>query len=433
MKLPVVALVGRPNVGKSTVFNRLVGEKVAIIMDTPGVTRDRLYQEVEYKGYRYSLIDTGGVDSTKEEFNDSIKAQVTLAIDEADVVVFVVDGKEGLTANDFEVRNMLRASNKKVIVAINKIDNKLSEDNMYDFYELGFDTYLSISAEHGTGFYELEEEIISNFDPKDYVEDTRLKFSLIGRPNVGKSSLINAMLNEERVIVSDIAGTTRDAIDTVLRYNGEEFVMIDTAGMRKKGRIYENIEKYSYIRSMHAIDRSDICLLVINAEEGIIEHDKHIAGYVLEKGKGLILVVNKWDTVKDGDIKKYTQKVRNEFQFLSYVPIVFTSATTKKRIHTIMPEVLKVAENIKREVPTNILNNIINEAYTLNIPPSYKGRRLKIYFANQSGTKPPKYTLRVNDKHLVHFSYERYLENKLRENINLEGTPIILQFKNKGE
>jgi len=433
MKLPVVALVGRPNVGKSTVFNRLVGEKVAIIMDTPGVTRDRLYQEVEYKGYRYSLIDTGGVDSTKEEFNDSIKAQVTLAIDEADVVVFVVDGKEGLTSNDFEVRNMLRNSNKKVIVAINKIDNKLSEENMYDFYELGFDTYLGISAEHGTGFYELEEEIISNFDPKDYVEDTRLKFSLIGRPNVGKSSLINALLNEERVIVSDIAGTTRDAIDTVLKYNGEEFVMIDTAGMRKKGRIYENIEKYSYIRSMHAIDRSDICLLVINAEEGIIEHDKHIAGYVLEKGKGLILVVNKWDTVKDGDIKKYITKVRNEFQFLSYVPIVFTSATTKKRIHTIMPEVLKVAENIKREIPTNVLNNIINEAYTLNIPPSYKGRRLKIYFCNQSGVKPPKYTLRVNDKHLVHFSYERYLENKLRENINLEGTPIVLQFKNKGE
>ena len=433
MKLPVVALVGRPNVGKSTVFNRLVGEKVAIIMDTPGVTRDRLYQEVEYKGYRYSLIDTGGVDSTKEEFNDSIKAQVTLAIDEADVVVFVVDGKEGLTSNDFEVRNMLRNANKKVIVAINKIDNKTSEENMYDFYELGFDTYLGISAEHGIGFYELEEEIISNFDPKDYVEDTRLKFSLIGRPNVGKSSLINALLNEERVIVSDVAGTTRDAIDTVLKYNGEEFVMIDTAGMRKKGRIYENIEKYSYIRSMHAIDRSDICLLVINAEEGIIEHDKHIAGYVLEKGKGLIIVVNKWDTVKDGDIKKYINKIRNEFQFLSYVPICFTSATTKKRIHTIMPEVLKVAENIKREVSTNVLNNIINEAYTLNIPPSYKGRRLKIYFCNQSGIKPPKYTLRVNDKHLVHFSYERYLENKLRESINLEGTPIVLQFKNKGE
>ena len=433
MKLPVVALVGRPDVGKSTIFNRIVGEKVAIIMDTPGITRDRLYQDAEYKGYRFSVIDTGGVDASKEEFNDSIKAQAQLAIDEADLVIFVVDGKEGLTSNDFIVRDMLRSANKKVIVAINKIDNKQSEENMYDFYELGFDTYLGISAEHGIGFYELEEEIISNFDPKDYVEDTRLKFSLIGRPNVGKSSLINAMLNEERVIVSDIAGTTRDAIDTVLRYNGEEFVMIDTAGMRKKGRIYENVEKYSYIRSMHAIDRSDICLLVINAEEGIIEHDKHIAGYVLEKGKGLILVVNKWDTVKDGDIKKYTQKVRNEFQFLSYVPIVFTSATTKKRIHTIMPEVLKVAENINREVPTNVLNDIINEAYTLNIPPSYKGRRLKIYFANQSGVKPPKYTLRVNDKHLVHFSYERYLENKLRESINLEGTPIVLQFKNKGE
>ncbi len=433
MKLPVVALVGRPNTGKSTIFNRLVGEKVAIIMDTPGVTRDRLYQDVEYKGYKYSLIDTGGVDASKEDFNDNIKVQAQIAIDEADLVVFVVDGKEGLTSNDFIVRDMLRNAGKKVIVVINKIDNKQSEEHIYDFYELGFDTYLEISAEHGMGFYELEEEIISNFDQKDYVEDDRLKFSLIGRPNVGKSSLVNALLNEERVIVSEIAGTTRDAIDTVLKYNGEEFIMIDTAGMRKKGRIYESIEKYSYIRSMRAIDRSDICLLVINAEEGIIEHDKHIAGYVLEKGKGLIIVVNKWDTVKDGDIKKYTNKIRNEFQFLQYVPIVFTSATTKKRIHTIMPEVLKVSENIKREVPTNVLNDIINEAYTLNIPPSYKGKRLKIYFCNQSGVKPPKYTLRVNDKHLVHFSYERYLENKLRENINLEGTPITLQFKNKGE
>ncbi len=433
MKLPIVALVGRPNVGKSTIFNKLVGEKISIIMDTPGVTRDRIYSEAEYKGYRFNVIDTGGIDASKEEFNDNIKVQAQIAIDEADVIVFVVDGKEGLTSNDFIVRDMLRQTNKKVIVAINKVDNKQSEENMYDFYELGFDVYIPVSGEHGIGFYELEDEIISDFDEKYYVEDTRLKFSLIGRPNVGKSSLINALLNEERVIVSDVAGTTRDAIDTVLKYNGEEFVMIDTAGMRKRGRIYESIEKYSYMRSMKAIDRSDICLLVINAEEGIIEHDKHIASYVLEKGKGLIIVVNKWDTIKDGDIKKFTQKVRNEFQFLTYAPIVFTSATTKKRIHTIMPEILKVSENISREIPTNVLNNVINDAYMLNIPPSYKGRRLKIYFTNQSGKKPPKFTFHVNDKNLVHFSYERYLENKLRENFELEGTPIILQFKNRGE
>ena len=433
MKLPVVALVGRPNVGKSTIFNKLVGEKVSIIMDTPGVTRDRIYSEAMYKNYRFNVIDTGGIDASNEEFNDNIKVQAQIAIDEADVIIFVVDGKEGLTSNDFVVRDMLRSANKKVIVAINKVDSKQSEENMYDFYELGFDTYIPVSGEHGIGFFELMDEVVSTFEDKDYEEDTRLKFSLIGRPNVGKSSIINALLNEERVIVSDVAGTTRDAVDTVLRYNGEEFIMIDTAGMRKRGRIYENIEKYSYMRSMKAIDRSDICLLVISAEEGIIEHDKHIASYALEKGKGLIIVVNKWDTVKEADIKKYTQKIRNEFQFLTYAPVVYVSALTKKRMHTIMPEILKVSENINRQIPTNILNNVITDAYTLNIPPSYKGRRLKIYFSNQSGTKPPKFTFHVNDKHLVHFSYERYLENKLRENFDLEGTPIILQFKNKGE
>ncbi len=434
MSLPTIALVGRPNVGKSTIFNKLVGEKISIIEDTPGVTRDRIYSEATYKDYKFNVIDTGGIDGSSEQFNDIIKIQAEIAIDEADVVLFVVDGKDGLTSNDFLVRDMLRNSGKKVIVVINKVDNKKSEENMYDFYELGFDNYIPVSGEHGIGFYELKDEIIKNIHKKDfYSEDKRLKFSVIGRPNVGKSSLINALLNEERVIVSDVAGTTRDAIDTVMKYNDEEYIIIDTAGMRKKGKIYENIEKYSLLRSMKAIDRSDICLLVINAEEGIIEHDKHIAGYVLEKGKGLIIVVNKWDKVEDNDIKEYTKKVRNEFQFLSYVPIVFTSALTKKRIHTIMPEVIKVSNNIKREIPTNVLNDVVNDAYLLNNPPSYKGKRLKIYFTNQSGIKPPKFTFHVNNKGLIHFSYERYLENKLRENFELEGTPIILQFKNRSD
>ncbi len=434
MKIPTVALVGRPNVGKSTIFNKLVGEKISIIEDTPGVTRDRIYSEAIYKDYKFNVIDTGGIDTSSDKFNDVIKMQVEIAIDEADVVLFVVDGKEGLTSNDYVVRDMLRSSGKRVIVVINKIDNKKSKDNIYDFYELGFDTYIEVSGEHGIGFFELKDEIIKDFDKKEYIdEDKRVKFSVIGRPNVGKSSLINALLNEDRVIVSDVAGTTRDAIDTVMKYNDEEFIVIDTAGMRKKGKVYENIEKYSLLRSMKAIDRSDVCLLVINAEEGIIEHDKHIAGYVLEKGKGLIIVVNKWDTQENPDIKEYTKKVRNEFQFLRYVPVVFTSALTKKRIHTIMPEVLKVSENIKKEIPTNVLNDVINEAYMLNIPPSYKGKRLKIYFTNQSGTKPPKFTFHVNNKGLVHFSYERYLENKIRENFDFEGTPIILQFKNRSE
>lgn len=434
MKIPVVALVGRPNVGKSTIFNKIVGKKISIIEDTPGVTRDRIYSEATYKNYRFNIIDTGGIDASVEKFNDEIKMQAEIAINESDVVIFVVDGKEGLTSNDLVVRDILRKSNKKVIVAINKVDNKKTNDHIYDFYELGFGIYIPVSGEHGIGFMELMDEVTKDFNEKEEKEDKRLKFSVIGRPNVGKSSLINAMLNEERVIVSDVAGTTRDAIDTVLTYQKEEFVVIDTAGMRKKGKIYENVEKYSLLRSMKAIDRSDICLLVINAEEGIIEHDKHIAGYVLEKGKGLIIVVNKWDTVEDKKtIKDYLKEVRSEFQFLSYVPVIFTSALTKKRVHTIMPEVLKVSENIKREIKTSVLNDVVQEAYLLNLPPSYKGRRLKIYYANQTGIKPPKFTFFVNSKNLVHFSYERYLENKLRENFELEGTPIIIQFKNRNE
>lgn len=435
MKLPTVALVGHPNVGKSTLFNKLVGQKLSIIEDTPGVTRDRIYSEASYGNYRFNIIDTGGIDDSKEDFNDEIKMQASVAIDESDVVLFVVDGKEGINPNDYVIRDMLKKSNKKVIVVINKVDSKKARDHIYDFYELGFDQYFEISGEQGTGFIELLDAIVDNFDHnKNYQEeDTRLKFSVVGRPNVGKSSLINALLNQERVIVSDIAGTTRDAIDTVLKYNNEEFVVIDTAGMRKKGKIYESVEKYSLLRSMRAIDRSDICLLVVNAEEGIIEHDKHIAGYVLEKGKGLIIVVNKWDKVSDKSIKEYLKIIRNEFQFLSYVPVVFTSALTKKRIHTLMPEILKVSENIKREIKTSVLNEVINEAYMMNLPPTYKGRRLKIYFVNQSGTKPPKFTFHVNSKGLVHFSYHRYLENKLRESFDFEGTPIVLQFKNRSE
>ena len=429
--IPTVALVGRPNVGKSTLFNKIVGKKIAIIEDLPGVTRDRIYQEVTYNNKKFYLVDTGGIDASKMKFNDEIKMQAEIAIKEAEVVVFIVDGKEGLTSNDLIVRDLLRKSNKKVIVAINKVDNKASQEHIYDFYELGFDTYIPISSIHNTGYIDLMEEITKDFTEKEDKVDNRLKFSIIGRPNVGKSSLMNALLNEERVVVSNVAGTTRDSSDSVLKYHNEEYVLIDTAGMRKKGRVFEAIEKYSLFRSLKAIDRSDICLVVINAEEGIKEHDKHIAGYAIERGKGLIFVVNKWDTVKDKTIPEFEKEMRAEFQFATYAPIVYLSALTKKRIHTLMPEIIKVGENIKREIPTSILNNVILDAYQLNIPPSYKGKRLKIYFTNQTGTKPPKFTLRVNNKGLVHFSYERYLENKLRENFELEGTPIILQFKNR--
>ncbi len=432
MKLPTVALVGRPNVGKSTLFNKIAGERIAIIEDIPGVTRDRLYQETSYLDKHFYLIDTGGIDETEEIFNKEIKIQAELAIEEADVVIFIVDGKEGLTSNDFIVRDLLRKSKKKIIVAINKIDTKEAQENIYDFYELGFDTYIPISSIHNTGFIELMDEVYKEFkDQTELAPDERLKFSIIGRPNVGKSSLMNALLNEERVVVSNIAGTTRDIVDSTLKYHGKDYILIDTAGMRKKGKIFESIEKYSLLRSLRAIDKSDICLVVINAEEGIKEHDKHIAGYAIERGKGLIFVVNKWDTVTDTTIKDYEKLMRAEFQFAKYAPIVFLSALTKKRIHTLMPEVVKVGENIKREIKTSVLNEVILEAYQLNIPPSYKGKRLKIYFSHQTGTCPPKFTLRVNNKGLVHFSYERYLENKIREAFDLEGTPIILQFKNR--
>ncbi len=431
MSIPTVALVGRPNVGKSTLFNKIVGKKISIIEDFPGVTRDRIYQTTTYNNKKFHLVDTGGIDASKLAFNDEIKMQAEIAINDADIVVFIVDGKEGLTSNDLIVRDLLRKSKKEVIVAINKVDVKTAKDNIYDFYELGFDEYIPISSIHNTGYIELMNAITKNFKEYEEEEDNRLKFSFIGRPNVGKSSLMNALLNEERVVVSDVAGTTRDSIDSVLKYHNEEYILIDTAGMRKKGKVFESVEKYSLFRSLKSIDRSDICLVVINAEEGITEHDKHIAGYAIERGKGLIFVVNKWDTVKDKTINEYEKLMRAEFQFATYAPIIFVSALTKKRLHTLMPAVIKVGENIKREIPTSILNNVILDAYQLNIPPSYKGKRLKIYFSSQTGTKPPKFTLRVNNKGLIHFSYERYLENKLRENFELTGTPIVLQFKNR--
>jgi len=431
MAIPTVALVGRPNVGKSTLFNKICGKQISIIEDSPGVTRDRIYQETSYNNKRFYLIDTGGIDATKMEFNDEIKMQAEIAIKDADVVVFIVDGKEGLTHNDLIVRDILRKSDKKVIVAINKIDVKDAQNNIYDFYELGFDTYIPISSIHNTGYIELMDSVTMNFHTSEEKEDNRLKFCIIGRPNVGKSSLVNALLNEERVVVSNIAGTTRDSIDSVLKYNNEEYVLIDTAGMRKKGKIFESVEKYSLLRSLKAIDRSDICIVVINAEEGIKEHDKHIAGYAIEKGKGLIFVVNKWDTVTDTTINDFEKLMRAEFQFATYAPIVTLSALTKKRIHTLMPEIIKVSQNINKEIKTSILNNVILDAYQLNLPPSYKGKRLKIYFTSQTGINPPKFTFRVNNKGLVHFSYERYLENKIRENFDFTGTPIVLQFKNR--
>ena len=433
---PIVALVGKPNVGKSTLFNRLVGKKVSIIEDTPGVTRDRIYGDVNYKNKKFLVIDTGGIDLTENAVNANIKMQAEIAINEADVIVFVVDGKIGLDSNDKATRDIILKSNKKVLVAINKVDSKESREHIYDFYELGLDNYLYISAEQNTGISDLLDKITEDFpDYEQEYQDDRIKFSVIGRPNVGKSSLVNAIVGYERVLVSNVAGTTRDAIDTTFKYENNEYVVIDTAGMRKKGKIYESIERYSLLRALKAIDRSDVCLLVIDASTGIIEHDKHIASYAIEAGKAIVIVVNKWDTIEDKEeyIKNFTKEIRNNFQFMTYAPIVFLSAMTKKRIHTLMPAILKVAENHRKVIDDNLINDCIKEAYALNLPPSYKGRRLKIYNAKQVSNCPPTFNISVNSKGLIHFSYERYLENKIRESFDLEGTPIVIFFKNKGE
>ena len=433
--MQTVCLVGKPNVGKSSIFNRLIKENKSIIMDTPGVTRDRIYGKVEYNNKRFHLIDTGGISFGDDDFQKDILAQATLAIDEADLVLFVVDGIEDIDASDRKVAEILHRTSKPVIVVVNKLDNDKRKDNLYNFYELGFSELIAVSASHNIGINELLNTITKDLPEEDIVDDNTIKFSIIGRPNVGKSSLINAILNEDRAIVSDIAGTTRDAIDTKFKYNHEDITVIDTAGMRKKGKIYESVEKYSLIRSLKAIDRSDVCVLVIDASTGIIEHDKHIASYALDAGKGIVICVNKWDTINnpDSDIKHWKEEIKNEFQFIPYAHVVFLSAKTKKRVSTLMPEVINAYNNNRKEVKTSLLNNIIMEAVSLHEPPSYKGKRLKIYFVSQTGNCPPKFTFSVNNKGLVHFSYERYLENQIRNNIDFDGTPIILQFKNKSE
>ena len=433
--MKTVCLIGKPNVGKSSLFNRLIKEKKAIILSEPGITRDRIYGIVNYQDKRFSLIDTGGIHGEDDKFDENILMQATLAIDEADIILFVVDGLTEISEADLKIRNMLKKSGKNVIVVVNKIDNQKREELIYNYYELGFEKVVGISAEHNKGIKELLDIITKDIVKTEEVEEDILKFCFIGRPNVGKSSLINALLNEERSIVSDKAGTTRDAIDTRFTYNHEDYIVIDTAGMRKKGRIYESVEKYSLLRSLKAIDRSDVCVLVIDGIEGIIEHDKHILSYAIEAGKGIVIAVNKWDTMKnpDQDLKRWKEELSVYFKFVPYINFVFVSALTKKRINTLMPEIIKAYENNRKELKTSLLNDVITDAVSLHNPPSYKGKRLKIYFVSQTDKCPPKITFQVNSKKLVHFSYERYLENKIRENFDLTGTPLILQFKNKNE
>lgn len=433
--MQTVCLIGKSNVGKSTIFNRLIKEKKAIIMDTPNITRDRIYGTVTYKNKSFHIIDTGGITLENSSFGKEVLMQANLAIDEADLILFVVDGINDLDNEDKMVESILHKSNKPVIVVVNKLDNKERENNIYNFYELGFENIIGVSGEHNIGFDKLLDTIVKDLPEEEIIDDPNIKFCLVGRPNVGKSSLINSLLGKERLIVSNVAGTTRDAIDSKFKYNGEEYTVIDTAGLRKKGKIYENVEKYSFMRSMKAIDRSDVCVLVIDAEEGIIEHDKHIASYILDAGKALVIAVNKWDTIENPneDLKAWKQKMEVEFQFAPFAKIVYVSAKTKKRLGDLMPQVISAYENNSKQIPTSKLNDVVLEAVSMHNPPSFKGKRLKIYFCHQTGYMPPKITFEVNNKKLVHFSYERYLENEIRKAFDLTGTPIILQFKNKND
>jgi len=428
MRKPIVAIVGRPNVGKSTIFNRLVGERISIVEDKPGVTRDRIYAEAEWLNHKFDVIDTGGIEIGDEPLLQQMRYQAEIAIDEADVIIFLLNAKENITAADEEVAKLLFKSSKPVVLGVNKMDNPKMREEIYEYYAIGFGEPYPISGSHGLGLGDLLDKVVENFPVKDMNEDEEdiIHFSLIGRPNVGKSSLVNAILNEDRVIVSDIEGTTRDAIDTSLKRDGEEFIIIDTAGMRKRGKVYETTEKYSVLRALKAIERSDVVLVLLDAETGIREQDKKIAGYAHEAGKGIIIVVNKWDTIDKDDktYQEFEQKVRSHFQFLDYAPIVFLSAKTKKRLHTLIPVIKTVSENHSKRIQTSVLNDVIMDALAVNPTPTVKGQRLKVLYAAQVSVQPPSFAIFVNDPELMHFSYKRFLENQIRNAFGFVGTPI---------
>ena len=433
---PIVAIVGRPNVGKSTLFNRIAGERIAIVEDTPGVTRERIYAQAEWVSKHFTIIDTGGIEPDSEELiPKKMRQQAELAMDMAQVILFVVDGKAGLTPSDRDVALMLLKTKKPVLLVVNKVDNKNLPDDFYDFYELGFGEPIPVSSSIGLGTGDLLDEVVKNF-PQDMdteLDEDVVKVAIVGKPNAGKSSILNRLIGEERVIVSPIAGTTRDAIDTYIEMDGKKYLFIDTAGIRRKSKVYENIEKYSVIRAYASVEKADVVLTVIDATEGISEQDSKIAGLAHDAGKASIVVVNKWDLIEKDNhsVKEYTKKIREELPFMQYCPILFVSALTSQRMGKIKETVDFIFDEASKRVATGVLNDVIGEAVMMNQPPSDKGKRLKIYYATQVGVRPPTFAIFVNEKELFHFSYQRYIENKLRENFGYEGTPLKIYVREK--
>ena len=428
----VVAIIGSPNVGKSTIFNRMIGQRHAIVDDAAGITRDRLYGKCEWRGHKFFLIDTGGIEIANQPFQKQIRAQVEIAIDEADVIVFVVDGKVGITADDKMVARLLYKVNKPIVLAVNKIDEGAHIADAQEFYALGLGEPRIVSGAHGIGIGDVLDEIVTHLpNGEDKIDDETITFCMVGRPNVGKSSLVNAMLNVDRVIVSDISGTTRDSIDTPFEREGKQYIVIDTAGLKKKGKIYESIDKYSAIRALKAIERSEIVLLVLDGKEGITEQDKHVIQYATDLHKAIIIVVNKYDLVdkQETNTSEMAKWIRQEYKFLDYAPICFVSALKKQRIDTVFDTLNMIHEAYHTRIKTSLLNEVMQDAQVMNQAPDFNGGRVKIMYASQVATAPPTIVLFVNNPDFMHFSYLRYLENRLRETFNFEGTPINIQLR----
>ncbi|MCR5610979.1 MAG: ribosome biogenesis GTPase Der [Clostridiales bacterium] len=435
---PLVAIVGRPNVGKSTLFNRVVGKRIAIIEDTPGVTRDRIYGDAEWLSHSFTVIDTGGIEPDSTEIIPAqMRRQAQLAIETSHVIIFVVDGREGLTSADMEVAEMLRRSKKPIVLAVNKIDHVKYEEAAYDFYSLGIGEPITISAGQGLGVGDLLDEVVKYFPAIEADEEREtISIAVVGKPNVGKSSLVNALLGQERTIVSNIPGTTRDAIDTPFTYNGKDYTLIDTAGIRRKRAVgEENVERYSVIRSLAAVRRCDVALIVVDAEQGLSEQDVRIAGYVHEEGKASVLIINKWDVIEKDThtVEKFKKDMLTDLAFMSYVPMLFISAKTGQRVNRVMEQANAVLEESRRRISTGILNDVVGEAVTMSEPPFVKGRKLRIFYSTQASVAPPTFIIFVNDAELMHFSYRRYLENYLRKSFNINSVPIRLIIRNRNE